>query len=58
MKAISLVPGTTNISSPDVLEPMKTQPDKVKIKLLHVGICGTDREQAEGGRADAPAGKR
>ncbi len=57
MKAISLVPGTTNIKLTDVSEPMISQPDEVKIKMKEVGICGTDREQAEGGRADAPVGK-
>lgn len=58
MKAISLVPGTTNISLADVAEPMITHSDEVKIKMWQVGICGTDREQAEGGRSDAPEGER
>jgi len=57
MKAIALVPGTTNVSLVDVPEPHIAAPDEVKIKIWQVGICGTDREQAEGGRADAPEGK-
>jgi threonine dehydrogenase-like Zn-dependent dehydrogenase len=58
MKAISLVPGTTNISLAEVEEPMIANPDEVKIKIWQVGICGTDREEAAGGRADAPMGKQ
>jgi glucose 1-dehydrogenase len=57
MKAIALVPGTTNVSLADVAEPMIRAADEVKIKIWQVGICGTDREEVNGGRADAPAGK-
>ena len=57
MKAIALVPGTHNVQMLDVDEPKITAPDEVKIKMWQVGICGTDREQVEGGRADAPIGK-
>jgi threonine dehydrogenase-like Zn-dependent dehydrogenase len=58
MKAITIVPGTTKVSLVDVNEPMIATPDEVKIKVWQVGICGTDREEVSGGRADAPAGKR
>ncbi|WP_207494937.1 glucose 1-dehydrogenase [Aridibaculum aurantiacum] len=58
MKAIALIPGTSNVSLAEVDEPLITQPGEVKIKMLQVGICGTDREEAAGGRADAPEGKR
>ena len=57
MKAISILPGSGNIHLAEVEEPGITGPDEVKIKILQVGICGTDREEAEGGRADAPMGK-
>lgn len=57
MKAISLKPGTTDVALIDIEEPQITAADDVKIRMLEVGICGTDREEAEGGRADAPAGK-
>jgi len=57
MKAISLVPHTTNVSIEEIGEPQIGSPYDLKIKVLQVGICGTDREEAEGGRADAPAGK-
>lgn len=58
MKAISLLPQTTVITLEDIDEPGISSPDQIKMKVLEVGICGTDREQAEGGRADAPAGKK
>ena len=57
MKAISFVPGTTEISLEEVDEPQITSPDEIKIRIWQVGICGTDREEAEGGRADAPPGE-
>lgn len=57
MKAISLIPGTKSIHLAEVEEPMISHADEVKIKVQQVGICGTDREEAEGGRAEAPRGK-
>jgi threonine dehydrogenase-like Zn-dependent dehydrogenase len=58
MKAISLVPHTTDVSLKDINEPAISSPYDIKMKVLEVGICGTDREEAAGGRADAPAGKK
>ncbi len=57
MKAIDLVPGTTQLRLVDLPEPSITAPDEIKLKVFQVGICGTDREQASGGRAEAPPGK-
>jgi threonine dehydrogenase-like Zn-dependent dehydrogenase len=57
MKAISIVPQTTNVHLVDIPEPSISAPDEIKLRILEVGICGTDREEAEGGRADAPAGQ-
>jgi len=58
MKAIAIVPGTTDVSLIDVQEPQLSAPDEVKIKMWQVGICGTDREEVSGGRADAPEGQQ
>jgi threonine dehydrogenase-like Zn-dependent dehydrogenase len=58
MKAIAIVPGTTQVSLIDIDEPMIRAPGEVKVKVWQVGICGTDREEASGGRADPPAGKK
>ena len=57
MKAIALVPGTTDLRLVDLPEPSIAAPDEIKLKVLQVGICGTDREEASGGRAEAPPGK-
>jgi len=58
MKAIALVPGTKNVRIADIDEPKIASPTQVKVRVLEVGICGTDREEVAGGRADAPAGEK
>lgn len=57
MKAIALTPGTTEVRLVDRPEPRIAAPDEVKLQVLQVGICGTDREDAAGGRAQAPSGR-
>ncbi|MBM3191387.1 MAG: alcohol dehydrogenase [Chlamydiae bacterium] len=58
MKAIVLTTGTDNVSLEEWPEPELQTDDDVKLKVLQVGICGTDREEACGGRADAPQGEK
>ncbi len=58
MKALSLVPGTTSVTLEERPEPRVEAADDIKVKVLRVGICGTDREEAAGGRARAPAGRK
>jgi glucose 1-dehydrogenase len=57
MKAIALVTGTPDLHLVDRLEPQLSTPDEVKLRVLRTGICGTDREEAGGGRAKPPAGQ-
>ncbi len=57
MKAIALTPGTTRLALVDRPEPAVASADDVKVRVLRVGICGTDREEAAGGRALAPPGR-
>ena len=57
MKAIAITPGKTGVSLIDVLEPVIKSPEEIKVRILQVGICGTDREEVTGGRANPPAGK-
>jgi threonine dehydrogenase-like Zn-dependent dehydrogenase len=57
LKAIILQPGTKNIRLNDWVEPQIHRPTELKARVLLVGICGTDREEASGGRANAPAGE-
>ena len=58
MKAISLTTGTKNIRLTDRDEPHLNAPDEVKLRIIRVGICGTDREEAGGGRSRPPDGKK
>lgn len=57
MKALALVPGTTALRLVDRPVPSVSDADEVKAQVLSVGICGTDREEAAGGRARAPEGR-
>lgn len=58
MKALVLVPGTKNVHIAEKEEPKISSPSQAKVRILQVGICGTDREEASGGRADAPKGEK
>jgi glucose 1-dehydrogenase len=58
MKAIAIIPGTNNLNLIERPEPTITSPKQIKLKVLQVGICGTDREEVSGGRADAPEGSK
>ncbi len=56
MRAIAITPGTSDVRVIERPEPVVSAPDEIKVRVLRVGICGTDREEASGGRADAPEG--
>jgi glucose 1-dehydrogenase len=56
MKALSVIPGTKKLQLVDRPEPQLQADDEIKLRVLRVGICGTDREEAAGGRAMAPKG--
>lgn len=58
MKALALTPGTTKVRLADWPEPKIEKPDDIKVQVLSVGICGTDREETHGGRADPPPGEK
>ena len=58
MRALALVPGTTTVRMVDRPEPQVRAPDEIKVRMLRVGICGTDREEAAGGRARGPDGQQ
>jgi len=44
MKAIAVFPKTREVKLIDHPEPRLERPTDVKIKILNVGVCGTDRE--------------
>ncbi|MFH2054938.1 MAG: glucose 1-dehydrogenase [bacterium] len=56
MKAIAIKPGTTTIRLVEREEPQVRADDEIKLRVLQVGICGTDREEAAGGRCAPPDG--
>ena len=58
MKAIAIVPGIAGARIVERPEPSITAPDDVKLRVIRVGICGIDREEVSGGRAQAPDGAR
>lgn len=58
MKAIAIVPGTAGARIVERPELSITAPDDVKLRVIPVGICGIDREEVSGGRAQTPDGVR
>jgi glucose 1-dehydrogenase len=44
MKAVAVFPGPRQVMVMEQAEPRLTEPDHVKLRVLDVGICGTDRE--------------
>jgi threonine dehydrogenase-like Zn-dependent dehydrogenase len=56
MKALVINPGTPGLHMVDRPEPQIGADHEIKMRVVRVGICGTDREEVAGGRADAPAG--
>ena len=57
MKAIAIKPGKGDSHIIETVEPSIKNDDDVKLQVMQVGICGTDREEAIGGRAEAPEGQ-
>jgi threonine dehydrogenase-like Zn-dependent dehydrogenase len=57
MKAIANTTNTPALNLVDRPEPGLSADDEVKLRILRVGICGTDREEAAGGRSRPPAGQ-
>lgn len=58
MNTITILPGTPSARLIERPEPSITAADEVKVQVIRVGICGTDREEVAGGRAQAPDGQR
>src|SRR5258708_39650311 len=44
MKAIEVFPATREVKLTDREEPTLTEPTQVKLRMLDVGVCGTDKE--------------
>jgi threonine dehydrogenase-like Zn-dependent dehydrogenase len=44
MKAVAVKPRTKSVEMIDIPEPILETPTQVKLRMLEVGVCGTDRE--------------
>ena len=56
MKAIAIVPGTAGSRIVERPEPEISKPDEVKVRIIRVGVCGTDRKELSGEPAETPPG--
>ena len=44
MKAVAVYPGKKTFGVIDIAEPVRQSPTQVKMRMIDVGICGTDKE--------------
>src|SRR5215472_9921619 len=44
MKAVAVFPASKEVKLIERVDPAITRPDQVKLRMLDVGICGTDKE--------------
>src|SRR5947207_7653128 len=44
MKAVAVFPGTREVRVIEHEAPRITEPDQVKLRILDIGVCGTDKE--------------
>lgn len=56
MKAIAVFPGTREVKLIDHPEPAIESPTQVKLRILEVGVCGTDKEICQFEYGTPPAG--
>lgn len=56
MKAIAVFPRTREVRVIEHEAPRMTEPDQVKVRILDVGVCGTDKEICAFEYGTAPAG--
>ncbi len=58
MKAIAVTPGKPGMVIVDRQEPVIHAPDDIKVRMLLVGICGTDKEEIKGNRFKLSPGEQ
>lgn len=56
MRAVGVFPGTRTVRMIEHNEPQISSPDEVKLRVLEVGVCGTDRDLCNFKFGTAPAG--
>ena len=54
MKDKAFLKDTRQVTLKEMPEPIITQPNQLKLRILELGIYGTDREQVEAGYGDVP----
>jgi glucose 1-dehydrogenase len=57
MKAIAITPESGRAKVRDIDAPKIQAPDHVLIRMLEVGVCGTDAGICDGGEGEAPDGE-
>lgn len=56
MKAVAIFPGTRQVKLVDEAEPRLAGPTDVRVRMLEVGVCGTDKELCSFTYGTPPAG--
>ena len=56
MRAVGVFPGTREVRMTEHPEPRISAPGEVKLRMLEVGVCGTDRDLCNFKFGTAPAG--
>ncbi len=56
MRAVAAYPSERRIELVDIPEPAISTATQLKLRMLEVGICGTDREIASFNYGDPPPG--
>jgi len=57
VRALAIHPQTKTVRMVERPRPVLRGGDDVKLRVLRVGVCGTDRDEISGGRACAPDGE-
>jgi glucose 1-dehydrogenase len=57
MRAVAVSPASREVKLIQLPEPVITRPDQVKLRMLDVGICGTDKEICTFEYGSAPPGE-
>src|SRR5207248_8104138 len=57
VRALAIVPRAKKVRIVERPRPALKGRENVELRVLRVGVCGTDREEVAGGRARAPDGE-
>jgi glucose 1-dehydrogenase len=57
MRAVAVFPASREVKLIELAEPVITRPGQVKLRMLDVGICGTDKEICTFAHGSPPPGE-